>query len=773
MRDCNVVAAIISIINQVFAAVFYVIPADIRIKGIQDRQAAALVNTPGVLHIRTASCGVSKDQALLLLVICIIKSAALTLIRSSIKALVKIYEYVCIAVILAGIIKATIGRRFYIIHIVVILVIRVCPITPITNYRFGTNIICAISHKGTITIFIGGNIACGIHIMNRNSALIICLTNHARYIIITCTITNPKGAQCAQIISIGQGHVLFRGASFILLAGIHAANNAAHITGKVVGNIIDCDIARVENVFNIAIIPIACNAAGYSTGIVNFAHIIGLFDNTAQAADDAAHVAAIIAIIAAADQPLIINVIQNDAGSAGFGAVTHNAANIDRGSAAIANTRGVYVAKVVAAGNAGIINKAANTAHVGITADVAHVIAVTDAGSTFTALNLCQAVRQCSSSIHQITSVNLACNAAHVGSLGRKGNMAAFPGAGVQAQAIGIRMDITAVARTANGGLDAADVAHHAANVACDIGLLITIISTAIVAARYLKGKISWLGIASAIYIRHHLADNSTCTHNVAAVIYGLGNAVINAVCCCLISSAKAAHDAAHVVRAVHLGLQISHIGKVAVLRAANNATHVAGNIALISRIYFCIPSTILTIFLHIGDNVTLVGGVLDIAGILAALTACNAAGNAAHVADAYKHSPCAVCRIVVFCIIRMEGVIAQVVACACDMALVLHIRDFAVLGKANNAAHVKAALNIRTVNQRCTAADSGATNAAHQAANTVRKLTAVNITLVFVIISIFHFAVIISRCGNIIESHYLAKVVRAADVFRAQAAAI
>ena len=298
----------------------------------------------------------------------------------------------------------------------------------------------------------------------------ICSTqNAANYV--AFIISKFKGTQRAKVISIGNTHIFNFTAALIATVQIYRANNTAYLAIRI-ALVIYSNITGVENVFQIATVPIAGNTANYVVAIINFAVVIAFFDNAAQTADNAADMASIRSVAAVTNRTLIIGIVNDNATAGLFGTVTQNTAHINRCRTLCIKTCCLNIAYIIGSRNTAIIGKATNAADIGITLNITCIIAAGNycisitaiTGSTGITLDDIKSLfisQNVTITVRCLRHVNFTDNTADIGSLC------------CSLRRIRLGMHITAVAAGFNTHRCTVQIACYAANITGDIFFII------------------------------------------------------------------------------------------------------------------------------------------------------------------------------------------------------------------------------------------------------------------------------------------------------------
>ena len=388
----------------------------------------------------------------------------------------------------------------------------------------------------------------------------ICSTqNAANYV--AFIISKFKGTQRAKVISIGNTHIFNFTAALIATVQIYRANNTAYLAIRI-ALVIYSNITGVENVFQIATVPIAGNTANYVVAIVNIAVVIAFFNNAAQTADNAAHMASIRGIAAVANRTLVIGIVNDNAAAGLFGTVTQDTAHINWSRTMCIETCCFNIAYIIGGSNTAIIGKATNAADIGITLNITCIIAAGNycigitaiTCSTCIALDDCQALvisQNVTIAIRCLRHVNFTDNTADIGSLCRP------------LRRIRLGMHIATVAGSLNTHRRTIQIACYAANVTGDIFFII--LGIVIITGNFVS--------KAAILI------NAAGSHYIAAVVNSIQNTVILLFLIIYIRGTKIAGNTAHVHSAADIAFYVISIGDIAVFSTADNTAYVAGSI--------------------------------------------------------------------------------------------------------------------------------------------------------------------------------------------------
>ena len=386
---------------------------------------------------------------------------------------------------------------------------------------------------------------------------------------------------------------------------------------------------------------------------------------------------------AVANRTLVISIVNDNTAAGLFGTVTQDTTHINRRRTTCISTCCMNIAYVIGGSNTAIVGKAANTANIGITLNITCIIAAgnycvgmgTTTGSTgiiFDNIKLFFISQNFTIAIRCLRHVNFTDNAAYIGSLCR------------QLQPILCRsMHIAAVATSFNTHRRTVQIACYTANITGDIFFFI-LVGVVITAGDFISK-------AAAI------AFDATCSHNVAAVVNSVQNAVILFLCIIYISGTKITGNTADVHSTANIAFYVIGIGDIAVFSTADNTADVACCI-MFEAIRMITASY--SLLYQRRAYIRFVGYILQ----LAASTA--AANNAADIGCTHislmgtgKHT--VIILPIIFLVICMINIAVSSIAIGLDNAFVRGIINSCIGNTANDTANIIATLNSIIVNQR------------------------------------------------------------------------
>ena len=360
-------------------------------------------------------------------------------------------------------------------------------------------------------------------------------------------------------------------------------------------------------------------------------------------------------VAAVANRTLVIGIVNDNATAGLFGTVTQDTAHINRRRTTCIGTCCMNIAYIIGGSNTAIIGKAANAADIGITRDITCIIAAGNyrvgitaitgsTGITFDDIKSFFISQKFTIAICCLRHVNFTDDAANIGSLCR------------QLRHIRCSMYITAVATGFNTHRRTVQIACYTANITGDIFFFI-LVGVVITAGDFISK-------AAAI------AFDATCSHNIAAVVNSVQNAVILFIFIFYICCTKITGNTAHVACCIMVE---------------------AG------RIIFAISS-----FLYQrGAYIRFVGYILQLAASTA--TAHNAADvGCTHLSLMGTGKSCIIILPIIASIICMIDIAVNSKAISFDNAFVRGISNGSIIGNtADDTANIIATLNSIIVNQR------------------------------------------------------------------------
>ena len=383
---------------------------------------------------------------------------------------------------------------------------------------------------------------------------------------------------------------------------------------------------------------------------------------------------------AVANRTLVVGIVNDNATAGLFGTVTQDTAHINRRRTTCSGTCCMNIAYIIGGSNTAIVSKAANAADVGITRNITCIIAAgnycvgiaTITGSTGITLDdiksffISQNVPIATCCLRH---VNFTDDAANIGSLCR------------QLRPIRLSMHIAAVATGFNTHRRTVQITCYTANITGDIFFIII---TIVITTGDFISKIT-------------IAFNATGSHNIAAVVNSIQNAVIISIFIFYICCTKITGNTADVHSTADIAFYVIGIGDIAVFSTADNTAHVACCIMVeTGRVIIAISS-----FLYqCGAYIRFVGYILQ----LAASTA--AANNAADIGCTHlslmgtgKHT--VIILPIIFFVICMINIALSSIAIGLDNAFVRGIINGSIGNTANDTANIIATLNSIIVNKR------------------------------------------------------------------------
>ena len=385
--------------------------------------------------------------------------------------------------------------------------------------------------------------------------------------------------------------------------------------------------------------------------------------------------ATIRVVAAVANRTLVIGIVNDNATAGLFGTVTQDTAHINRRRITCIGTCCMNIAYIIGGSNTAIVSKAANAADIGITRDITCIIAAGNycigitaiTGSTGITLDDIKSFfisQKFTIAICCLRHVNFTDDAANIGSLCR------------QLRLIRLSMHITAVATGFNTHRRTVQIACYTANITGDIFFFI-LVGVVITAGDFIS--------------KAAIAFNAAGSHNVAAVVNSVQNAVIIFIFIIYISGTKIAGNTAYVHRTADIAFYVIGIGDIAVFSTADNTADVACCIMVeAGRIIFS------------GCFLYQRGAYIRFVGYILQLAASTAAHNAADISCTYlglMHISAIIFPALVICMINIP---VSSKAVSFDNAFVGNISNGSIIGNtADDTANIIATLNSIIVNQR------------------------------------------------------------------------
>ena len=381
---------------------------------------------------------------------------------------------------------------------------------------------------------------------------------------------------------------------------------------------------------------------------------------------------------AVANRTLVIGIVNDNASAGLFSTVTQDTAHINRRRTTSVGTCCMNIAYIIGGSNATIVSKAANAADIGITRDITCIIAAGNyrvgitaitgsTGITFDDIKSFFISQNVPIATCCLRHVNFTDDAANIGSLCR------------QLRLIRLSMHITAVPTGFNTHRRTVQIACYTANITGDIFFfIITIVITA--------GD--FISKAAAI------AFDATCSHNIAAVVNSVQNAIILFIFIFYICCTKITGNTADVHSTADIAFYVIGIDDIAVLSTADNTADVACCIMVeAGRIIFA------------GCFLYQRGAYIRFVGYILQLAASTAAHNAADISCTYLSLMSAgkgyiIILPITASIISMINIIVSSIAVGFDNGFVGSISNSGIYGTADDAANIITTLNSIIVNQ-------------------------------------------------------------------------
>ena len=385
---------------------------------------------------------------------------------------------------------------------------------------------------------------------------------------------------------------------------------------------------------------------------------------------------------AVANRTLVIGIVNDNATAGLFGTVTQYTAHINRRRTTCIGTCCMNIAYIIGGSNTAIVGKAANTADVGITLNITCIIAAGNYRIGITAITGSTSItfddiksffisQNVPIATCCLRHVNFTDNAANIGSLCR------------QLRHIRCSMHIAAVATGFNTHRRTVQIACYTANITGDIFFFI-LVGVVITAGDFISK-------AAAI------AFDATCSHNVAAVVNSVQNAVILFIFIFYICCTKITGNTAYVHRTADIAFYVIGIGDIAVLSTADNTADVACSI-VVKAIRMITASY--SLLYQRRAYIRFVGYIPQFT------TSTAAANNAADIGytnlslmSAGKHT--VIILPIIFLVICMINIAVSSIAIGLDNAFVRGIINSCIRNTANDTANIIATLNSIIVNQR------------------------------------------------------------------------
>ena len=334
--------------------------------------------------------------------------------------------------------------------------------------------------------------------------------------------------------------------------------------------------------------------------------------------------------------------------------------------------RGLDIAYIIGGSNTAIVGKTANTADIGITRNISCIIATGNCCTGITAftgsistitLDDCQSIiisQTVPSAIRFLRHVYFTDDAANIDSLRR------------QLRRICRSMNIATVASGFNMHRRTVQIARYTANITSNIIFLMC----------YFFSKATIL-------------FNAAGSHNIAAVVNSVQNAVILFIFIGCICGTKIAGNTAYVHRTADIAFYVIGIGNIAVLGTSDNTAYVA----------CCIMVKAIRMIISIFSFRYQRGAYICFVGYILQLAVSTAAHNAADVGYTYLSLMSAgkgtVVIILPTAIICMINIAVNSKAVSLDSALVRGISNSCINGTADDAANIITTLNSIIVNNR------------------------------------------------------------------------
>ena len=262
---------------------------------------------------------------------------------------------------------------------------------------------------------------------------------------------------------------------------------------------------------------------------------------------------------AVTNRTLVICIVNDNTTAGLFGTVTQDTAHINWRRTTYISTCCMNIAYIIGGSNTAIVGKAANTANIGIARNITCIIAAGNycvgiaiiTGSTGITLDdiksffISQNVPIATCCLRH---VNFTDDAANIGSLCR------------QLRPIRLSMHIAAVATGFNTHRRTVQITCYTANITGDIFFIII---TIVITTGDFISKIT-------------IAFNATGSHNIAAVVNSIQNAVIISIFIFYICCTKITGNTADVHSTADIAFYVIGIGDIAVFSTADNTAYVA-----------------------------------------------------------------------------------------------------------------------------------------------------------------------------------------------------
>ena len=384
---------------------------------------------------------------------------------------------------------------------------------------------------------------------------------------------------------------------------------------------------------------------------------------------------------AVTNRTLVIGIVNDNTTAGLFGTVTQDTAHINWRRTTCISTCCMNIAYIIGGSNTAIVGKAANAADIGITLNITCIIAAgnyrmgmaTITGSTGITLDDIKSFfisQNFTIAIRCFRHVNFTDDAANIGSLCR------------QLRLIRLSMHITAVAAGFNTHRRTIQIACYTANITGDVFFFI-LVGVVITAGDFIS--------------KAAIAFDAAGSHNIAAVVNSVQNAVILFICIIYICCTKITGNTAYVHRTADIAFYVIGIGDIAVLSTADNTAYVACSI-MVEATRFIIA---VCIFLNQrGAYICFVGYILQLAASTAA--AHNTADvGCTHLSLMGTGKSCIIILPTIASIICMIDITVNSKAISLDNAFVRGISNCGINYTADDAANIIATLNSIIVNQR------------------------------------------------------------------------
>ena len=384
---------------------------------------------------------------------------------------------------------------------------------------------------------------------------------------------------------------------------------------------------------------------------------------------------------AVTNRTLVICIVNDNTTAGLFGTVTQDTAHINWRRTTCISTCCMNIAYIIGGSNTAIVGKAANTANIGIARNITCIIAAgnycvgiaTITGSTGITLDDCQSLvisQNVTIAIRCLRHVNFTDNAAYIGSLGR------------QLRHIRCSMHIAAVASGFNTHRRTVQIACYTANITGDVFFFI-LVGVVITAGDFIS--------------KAAIAFDAAGSHNIAAVVNSVQNAIIIFIYIVDICGTKITGNTAYVHRTADIAFYVIGIGDIAVLGTADNTADIACSIMVkVIRMIRTITASYSLLYQR-GAYIRFVGYIHQ----LAASTA--AAHNTADVGCTHLNlmGTCIIILPIIASIICMIDITVNSKGISLNHAFVRGISNSGTNGTADDAANIITSLNSIIVNQR------------------------------------------------------------------------